>query len=90
MKDWEDPNIVPDSVLGDLMPKSGMKMLQEQGPTIRQHLAHVESLHRVILQQREQILAAFIAETGCLPSECEQVMMYTPTGFKCWVRKREG
>ena len=37
-----------------------------------------------ILSNREEILAAFIAETGLLPSECEQVFQ----GNKWWVQKR--
>ena len=38
-----------------------------------------------ILQQREEILKAFIAETGLLPSECEQVTQ----GNKWWVQKKK-
>ena len=37
-----------------------------------------------IAKQREQILEAFIAETGLLPSECEQVLQ----GDRWWVQKR--
>ena len=41
-----------------------------------------------ILEQREQIIEAFIAETGCKPSECEQVMEATEGGYTWYVRKR--
>lgn len=44
---------------------------------------------RRINEQREQIIEAFLAETGCSPSECEQVVQHTPDGL-CWfVRRRE-
>ena len=38
-----------------------------------------------IMASREKILEAFIAETGFLPSECEQIQQ----GDKWWVQKRE-
>lgn len=44
-------------------------------------------LHKQIMQQRERILEAFIAETGCLPSECEQI---TQDHMRWFVRRREG
>lgn len=37
-----------------------------------------------VYAQREKILEAFIAETGLIPSECEQVAQ----GNKWWVQKR--
>jgi len=41
-----------------------------------------------LMQQREQILEAFVAETGCLPSECEQVMQVNGTQIRWRVQKR--
>lgn len=42
-----------------------------------------------IMKQREEILKAFIAETGLLPSEVEQVEVQHPDGTISWyVRKR--
>jgi len=42
-----------------------------------------------ILSQREQILEAFVAETGLMPSECEQVVKGTPGGDTYfWVQKK--
>jgi len=43
-----------------------------------------------IAQNKEKILEAFIAETGCLPSEIE--MVHEPKGIDGWVwyvRKRK-
>lgn len=40
-----------------------------------------------IMTQRERILEAFIAETGLLPSQCEQVEERRPEGFKWYIRK---
>jgi hypothetical protein len=37
-----------------------------------------------VLEQREEILKAFIAETGLMPSECEQITQ----GNKWWIQKR--
>lgn len=50
----------------------------------------VEQKTRKINAQREQILEAFVAETGCLPSECEQVEEWSTDGMgKVWyVRRR--
>lgn len=49
-----------------------------------------------IHSQREKILEAFIAETGCKPSECEQVFQNLGEGansagpfFRWYVRKKE-
>jgi len=43
-----------------------------------------------INSQRERILEAFIAEIGCKPSECEQVMQRQSDGGYIWfVRKRK-
>ncbi len=33
----------------------------------------IEYAYRCIMERQEQIIEAFIAETGCLPSECELV-----------------
>lgn len=38
--------------------------------------------------QREQILQSFIAEHGCLPSECEQVTVHGQNGLRWYIRKR--
>jgi hypothetical protein len=42
-----------------------------------------------IYKRREEILEAFIAETGCKPSECEMVITRTPTGYQWYVRRRK-
>lgn len=45
-----------------------------------------------IMAQREEIVTAFIAENGCLPSECEQVVYSDPIGspnVHYFIRKRE-
>ena len=50
----------------------------------------VEETMRLVLAQREAVIEAFIAETGLLPSECEQVEQTHTDGTKTWyVRKRE-
>lgn len=43
-----------------------------------------------IMEQREEILCAFVAKYGCQPDEAEQVQGTLPDGAPCWsVRKRE-
>jgi hypothetical protein len=39
--------------------------------------------------ERERILAAFFAETGLLPSECEQVTVHGTNGMRWYIRKRD-
>ncbi len=41
-----------------------------------------------IHETREKILVAFIAETGCLPRECEMVQEQTDRGWRLFVRRR--
>lgn len=41
-------------------------------------------------EQREEIVKAFIAQHGCSPDECEQVIENTTTGTKWYVRKKAG
>ena len=48
-----------------------------------------ENLYKIIMEQREEILKAFIAEVGCKPSECEQVIEYGVTKVTFTVRKKE-
>ena len=43
-----------------------------------------------IMKQREFIVEAFIAETGCMPSEIEQIEERTESGIKWYLRKRQG
>lgn len=38
--------------------------------------------------EREKVLRAFIAETGCLPSEIEQVTVHGQNGMRWYLRKR--
>lgn len=45
-----------------------------------------DEMHASIMRQRSRIIEAFIAETGLLPSECEQVTQ----GNRWWIRKRRG
>lgn len=49
----------------------------------------VEDAMRLVTQNREAILTAFLAEHGCLPSECEQVQVTEGTTIRWFVRKRE-
>jgi hypothetical protein len=44
-----------------------------------------DKLIEQIMSQREKILEAFIAETGLLPSQCQQVVQ----DGKWWVEKRK-
>lgn len=45
---------------------------------------------RRVTRQREQIIEAFLAETGLMPSECEQVEEIQKDGTRVWyIRKRE-
>jgi len=49
----------------------------------------VKEILIAITRQRELILKAFIAETGCKPSECEQVEQRHLDGSISWyIRKR--
>ncbi len=41
-----------------------------------------------IMEQREEILNAFIAETGLKPSECEQVIETDGMLIRWYIRKR--
>ena len=43
-----------------------------------------------IKEQREEIVKAFIAQHGCSPDECEQVVENTTTVTKWYVRKKAG
>ena len=45
-------------------------------------------IYKDVLEQREEILKAFIAKHGYQPEEIEQVFQSTPDGFRWWVRKR--
>jgi hypothetical protein len=47
-----------------------------------------ELLYKRIMQQRESILEAFIAETGLRPSECMQVVKNTLTRTEWYVRPK--
>ena len=42
-----------------------------------------------ILEQREEILAAFVAQHGYLPDEIEQITEHTMNGMKWYVRRRK-
>ena len=48
----------------------------------------VEDAMRYVTQNREAILTAFLAEHGCLPSECEQVQVTEGTTIRWFVRRR--
>jgi hypothetical protein len=39
--------------------------------------------------ERERIFAAFVAETGLHPSECEQVTIHGTNGMRWYIRKRD-
>lgn len=47
-----------------------------------------DKVYQAIIEQREGILKAFIAETGLKPSECEQILIYNEQGISCYIRKR--
>ena len=50
----------------------------------------VQEKLRIINNNKEAIISAFIAETGCKPSECEYVEQYYADGsIKFYVQKRE-
>ncbi len=53
-----------------------------------------DKLYKEIMKQRESIVAAFIAETGMKPSECEQVVSSQEKGggitWYVRVRRRDG
>lgn len=52
--------------------------------------AAVNRAMRRVSEQREAIIEAFLAETGLMPSECEQVETINADGTRSWyVRKRE-
>ena len=38
--------------------------------------------------KREEIVQAFLAEHGCLPSACEQVIEHTRAGLRWYIRRR--
>lgn len=48
----------------------------------------VQSALDRVYAQREEILEAFLAETGCKPSECVQVLQNTPNGVIFYVKRR--
>lgn len=50
-----------------------------------------EEQTRYVLAHRERLLCAFLAETGCKPSECELVETFetTPTGSRVVVTVRK-
>jgi len=48
----------------------------------------LDNLLASIYQQREQIIAAFIAQYGCKPDEIEQVVQYTGDKIKWFIRKK--
>jgi hypothetical protein len=65
-----------------------LKKKQRYGDIVKKEF--VEEIWREVLNQREEILKAFIAETGLYPSECEQVEQRNPDGTITWfVRKRK-
>jgi hypothetical protein len=49
----------------------------------------IRAARRRVIARRETIIAAFIAETGCLPSEIEQVEERTVNGSRWYLRKRK-
>lgn len=52
---------------------------------------YVREITRAIYAQREELLRAFIAETGLLPSEVEQIEQIGPQGVTIYrVQRREG
>jgi hypothetical protein len=52
-------------------------------------LAKANNAMAQINAEREKILAAFIAETGLHPSECEQVTVHGTNGMRWYIRKRD-
>ena len=52
------------------------------------HKEIVEDAIKSIMEQREFISKAFIAETGFNPSEIVQILDSTPTGFRWYLEKR--
>ena len=51
-------------------------------------IPQIQAKYNEILKHREAIIEAFIAETGCHPSECEQVITHDMNTIKWFVRKR--
>lgn len=48
-----------------------------------------DNLITSIYEQREQIVAAFIAQYGCKPDEVEQIVQYTGNEIRWFVRKKQ-
>ena len=49
-----------------------------------------DNIYEEVMQQREYICYAFIGETGCRPSEIEQVEKTNPDGTMSWyLQKRQ-
>ena len=42
----------------------------------------------IAMHNQEALLMAWVAETGCMPSESEVVIQHTVDGSRVWVRKR--
>lgn len=49
---------------------------------------YVEQVSKMIAENSEQLLRAWMAQTGLLPSESVVVMVYTDGGFRIWIERK--
>jgi hypothetical protein len=52
-------------------------------------MKHLKKLMEEIVEQREEILKAFISKYDCQPNECEQIVEYNGNTMIFYVRKRK-